>query len=183
MITIDQPTRKIPLGRGAQYGHLEADPDRFNAEVHKYVYDYGLRQILNDAMAEKKEDGRVLPDDQIRAKAEKRLAALYEGTIRRRSEGRPTGDPVQAELYRLVWDKIHDTYKRAGFYDKLPKGTKNRLLVVANMRAASRGQSEMDAEGDVIARYLESAPDAAEMRERAKRNVAERAASVDELGV
>ena len=64
----------VPLGRQSVYGTLEVPVGKFPPHVLDYVFNYGLKQVLNDAMADKKDDdGNPLSADLIRAKAEKRL--------------------------------------------------------------------------------------------------------------
>lgn len=148
----------IPLGRGAALGTLEIDNTRFSDAVNTYIYEYGLRQVINDAMAEKKdEDGKPLPNDQIVAKAQKRLDNLYAGTLRQRGDAEPA-DPIEAELYRLAKAAIHDTYKRARFYASVPKGTKDRLLHVANGRRKTRGLEPLDDVVTVVKVFLDTSP-------------------------
>lgn len=193
MIQIDNVATRITLGRDARYGTMEVEPERFSPEVQRYIYDYGLRQVLNDAMAEKFEKDKkgefvldnhgnriMLSDDVIRAKAEKRLDALYAGTIRTRGE-EPT-NPIEAEVHAIAKDAINMAYKRAGLYAAVPKGTKNRMLWLASARAVMRGEKPIEDEADMVARYLARLPDeGAGIRERAERNVAERTADIESV--
>jgi len=113
----------VPLGRGGKYGSMAVDVDRFNDTVEQHVYMYGLRQILNDAMADKTDDdGNTLPTDQIVAKVQKRLDALYAGELRVRngSAAEPV-DPVEREAYRIAREKIEEQMKSIGHWPK--KGT------------------------------------------------------------
>ena len=98
---IDLPNTYVcPLGRNAVYGTLAINCDDFPDHIQRHIYEYGLRQILNDAMADKKdEDGNPLANGEIRAKAEKRLDTLLRGEIRSRSE---PADPIEAETVKLA---------------------------------------------------------------------------------
>lgn len=162
----------IPLGRNAVYGTLQVDTDRLPAHISAYVFEYGLRQVLNDAMAEKKdEDGRPLPDDQIVAKAEKRLDALYAGTIRSRGVGEPAvRDPVEAEVRRLAVAQLDKRFAALGEYAGRP--VKGRLVAVWN----ARQRATCATVGEVVAEYLARLTDGgAKLRAMAARIVAESA--------
>jgi len=173
----------IPLGRGGKYGSLPVNTDAFNETVQRHIYDYGLRQILNDAMADKKdENGGALATDSIVAKAEKRLTALLAGDLRVRREGTAEpADPNEAELHRLVKAKIHLTYTAKKFYADVPKGTKNRMLFVANMRRAAMGLPELMDDLEMVDAFLQTSPLADDLRKKAARNVKEAGAGEDVL--
>jgi len=172
----------IPLGRGGKYGSLPVNTDAFNEKVQRHIYDYGLRQLLNDAMSDKKDDdGNTLTTDNIVAKAEKRLTALLAGDLRVRRESAEPADPVEAELHRLVKLTINSAYTAAKFYVDVPKGTKNRMLFVANRRRASQGLGELESDADLIDVFLDTSPKAADLKKQAARNVKERGAGEDIL--
>jgi hypothetical protein len=151
-------TITIPLGRKAVYGTLNVNTDEFNDEVQRHIYDYGLRQILNDAMAQKFEtgdDGKStkvkLVNEIIVAKAQKRLDALLRGDLRRTSD--EPFDPVEKELYRLVRENRIAAWKKSGAW-AVPKNTKNRFLFVANKIATMGGKPGFENSGDFIEDFL-----------------------------
>jgi hypothetical protein len=173
----------VPLGRNGKYGTMQVDGEKFNETVDRHIYDYGLRQILNDAMADKTDDdGNMLPIDQIVAKAQKRLDALYTGDlrVRRAGDAEPT-DPVEAEIARSVKAIMHNVYTEIGAYKSVPKGTKNRLLWVANDRRAAKSLPPFETLQEVIDEYMSKSPKAAGIRREAERTVKMRADAGDDL--
>src|SRR6266567_5478518 len=94
----------IPLGRAGKYGSLVVDTVKFTDAIRDHVWAYGLRQILNDAIADKTDDDdRPLSAEELVAKAQKRLDTLYSGEIRTRAAAEPA-DPTAAQLVRIVRD-------------------------------------------------------------------------------
>lgn len=174
---------QIPLGRNARYGTLAVDDAKFTDAVREHIFVYGLRQVLNDAIAQKTDDGAPIPDDQLIAKAQARLDAFYRGEVRTRTAAE-SGDPVEAELHRLAKDTIAALYRKLGEMKDFPKGTKNRLLFAANRRRAARHQPEFADDVEMVRTFLESSPQASALRKQAERTVRERdAVDVDALGI
>ena len=149
----------IPLGRGAKYGVIEVDDSRFNDEVSEYLWLYGIRQVLNDAMATKTDTktGEDLTEAEIREKAEKRLTALYEGTLRQRGESIEPLDPVEAVAFGEVRKAITAQLKADGEWKDIPKGTRNVMMFVLNRMLAKAGMTETDEESAIRA-ILDSDP-------------------------
>jgi hypothetical protein len=155
----------LPLGRGSKYGTMTVDCHRFNDEVNAFVYVYGLRQIINDAMATKTDsDGNELSDAEIVNKAAKRLENLYAGVIRTRGDSSDPTDPVEA----LAWGEAKKTMeallRKADQWKDIPKGTRNRLMFVLNRARVVAGHEEIDEES-AINTFLEKNP---AIRRRAK---------------
>jgi hypothetical protein len=173
----------VPLGRNGKYGRMQVELSRLNSVVNDHIYDYGLRQILNDAMADKTDDdGNQLPTDQIVAKAQKRLDALYAGDLRvRRAGDAEPADPVEAEIARSVKAIMHNVYTEIGAYKSVPKGTKNRLLWVANDRRVQKNLEPFETLQEAIDEYMSKSPKAAAIRKEAERTVKMRADAGDEL--
>lgn len=166
----------IALGRAGKYGTMPVAANTFLPNVQRHIYEYGLRQIINDAMADKTDDdGAALPDDQIVAKAQKRLDNLYAGELRSRRDAEPA-DPVEAECYKIAKDELTAIFKKANV--TVPKGTKDRLLYMVNASRAAQGKTELDALGDVISMYL-AGPKGDAVRKKAARNVKERDNATD----
>lgn len=94
----------------AKTNAIVIDLDKFNEEVNKFVYLYGLKQLLNDAGSAAK------GADEKLAMAQKKLDALYEGKVRSSGGGSAKAaiDPVQAEAERLAWDAIKVALKASG---------------------------------------------------------------------
>jgi hypothetical protein len=180
MMLIEIPDNKIVgLGRGGKFGEMSVDRTKFAAAVAQHIWDYGERQILNDAMADKTDDdGNMLPTDQIVAKAQKRLDALYAGDLRvRRAGDAEPADPVDAEIARSVKAIMQAAYKD----ETVPKGTKNRLLFIANKRREAKGLSTFDTIQAAIDEYMAKSPKAAGIRREAERTVKMRADAGDDL--
>jgi len=178
MLNIDLGTITVPLGRAAKYGQMQVDCDRLPAHVLEYVFVYGVRQVLNDAMAEKKdENGNELPVDQIVAKAQKRLDNMYAGELRARRESQEPADSVEAEAWKMAKAEMTDLYKKQPQWAQVPKGTKDRFGAVVQLRRAMRHLPEMDVDeavADAIEKFL-SLPAKAYIRKNAEKIVALRA--------
>jgi len=164
---MDYGILSVPLGRDAVYGTLSVDTTKFADHIDRFLYEYGIRQVLNDAMSDKKDkDGNTLSVQAIVAKAEKKLDALYAGELRKSAE---PADPFGAECYRIAMADIAANLKPKA--TNIPKGTKDRLLFVVNREAAKAGKPEMDREG-LFDWYMSK--NRASVEKRAKANMAER---------
>lgn len=174
-------TMQIPLGRNAKYGKLAVELERLPWEVKDYVFEYGLRQVLNDAMATKTDDeGNTLSDAEIVAKATKRLQNLYDGTLRARSAGEAEpADPFEAECYRLAIADLNATFRAAGKFKGLPKGTKDQLMFVINAERAKAGKAEIT-RAEAVEAYL-GTKKGADIKKVAAQNLKRREAGDDEL--
>lgn len=145
----------IPLGRAAKFGTLDVTLEKLPNVSRDHIFIYGLRQILNDAIAEKKDDeGADLPIEELRAKAQKRLDTLYSGELRARSESAEPVDPIEAEMYRVAKGALTRGAKETPEWKTVPKGTKDRVEWVIAKRAEARGETLTLA--DAIAKYIES---------------------------
>lgn len=175
-------TQTVPLGRASKYGTLTVECDKFAQHVHDHIYTYGLRQILNDAIADKTDDaGDPLPIDQLVAKAQKRLDTLYSGELRVRGDAAEPADPVEAEAYRIAKAKLVELTKSTPEWSKVPKGTKDKLMYVINVRRTARGEEETTLQ-ERIDNVLANNPS---IRDSAKRIVRERGkhADVTDVGI
>jgi hypothetical protein len=156
--TIDE-TMVVPLGRAAKYGTLEVNITKLPAEVFGHLFAYGVRQNINDAIADKTDDeDKPLSIEAIREKAIKRLASLYAGELRARN-GEPAEpiDPIEAEMHRMAKAAIAKQIKETDEYKNAPKGTKNRTLFAINARSQKRGDGDIGLEG-AIAKYIAASP-------------------------
>lgn len=179
-IEIDE-AYSIPLGRAGKYGQLDVNTSKLPAMVHLYLYEYGLRQVLNDAMATKTDDdGNALTVEEIVAKAQKRLQNLYDGTLRARSAGdAEPADPFEAECYRLAIADLNATFRDAGKFKGLPKGTKDKPMFVINAERAKQGKEEIT-RADAVAAYL-GTKKGADIKKVAAQNLKRRAEDSDDL--
>jgi len=145
-ITIDLPdTITIPLGRNSVYGTLAIDVERLPHNALDYIWHYGLRQVINDAMATKTvKDGDEIRDmtaDEIADKASAKLEALYEGTLRMRGEA-VAADAYEAEAIREAKRYIIAFLSKQGEMKNIPKGTENRMMFALNRHLRSKGRPE-----------------------------------------
>lgn len=90
--------KAVPLGRNAAFGYLDADVTKFAPNVIQHIFDYGLRQSLNDAIAERKD----LSIREIADKAARRLATFYSGELRVRSASGEPFDPVENRAWKIA---------------------------------------------------------------------------------
>lgn len=173
-------TFTIPLGRAGKYGTLEVDALKFNADVNRYLYEYGLRQVLNDAMATKvDEDGNALTSADIIGKAVKRLENLYNGTLRSRSAGDAEPiDPFDAECYRIVISDMQQILRLGLKFQGLPKGTKDKLMFVVNRDRAAAGKEEID-RAELVKLYM-TGKNGKATEKRAKEALAARSTFIDQ---
>jgi hypothetical protein len=152
--------RVVPLGRGGKYGQLTVDCSRFADNVHEHVYNYGLRQILNDAIADKTDDdGNDLGVEALVTKATKRLDTLYSGELRSRTAEREPIDPVEAVMHREARRKITTMAKATPEY-AATKGEKDRVLATLVARNTATTWDE------AIAKYIAAVPGLRKAAER-----------------
>lgn len=95
-------------------GSIVVDESKFVATVHDYIFNYGLKQMLNDVHAG--ETAKKTADDDTRkanklALVEKKLASLYAGEVAQAREG---GDPLQRTMRELAEKEIKAKIKAAG---------------------------------------------------------------------
>lgn len=84
----------------AKVHSIEVDEAKFSDAVKEFIFAYGLKQLLNDAGSAGK-----TPDEKL-AMGEKKLASLYEGTLRTARVGGGGKDPVAAEMDRIAWEVL-----------------------------------------------------------------------------
>jgi hypothetical protein len=199
MTTITVPDAQIIKLAKGRFGTIDVDTTRFPEHVQLYIYEYGLRQTLNDAMAEKTEPvldadrkpvignngkplKRELPYDVIRDMSVKRLENLYAGVLRMRRASTEPDDPIEAEAYKIARDNMLAVYKKMAVWHQVPKGTKNRFAAVIHLRLAENNMEPIDDDDEAveyaIERYLDQNPD---IRVKAARNVQEREEMVASL--
>jgi hypothetical protein len=140
-ITLDD-TITVSLGRNSVYGTLDVDVMRLPANAIEYVWHYGLKQVLNDAMATKTDkEGNALENDAIAEKALNKLKALYEGNLRMRSEA-VAADAYEAEAIREAKRHTIAVLTKAGEMKNIPKGTEDRMMFALNRHLKSKGKPE-----------------------------------------
>lgn len=114
----------------------------------QYVLAYGLTQSLNDAHAADTKKTSATPDT-IMAAVEKKLAAIYDGSVRVKGKSAGSGDPVEREAFKIArkWWKSKGVAaqnaaigKLRGIHEKLvdvEDAAIADLIIAANAKSAS----------------------------------------------
>jgi len=137
-ITLENPIYN--LGRNAEYGTISVDLNRLPQNALVYLFDYGLRQVLNDSIATKEDkDGNKLD---VAAKARAKLDALYNGSIRTRGEA-IASDPYEVEAFKEMKRHLTTLLTKQGHMRDIPKGTKNRFEYAVVRMLSKSGKPEM----------------------------------------
>ena len=109
---------------GGEAGEISVDVSKLNATVQAYVFQYGLKQMLNDVHASVTK--KVEPDDAKRvagkqALVQKKLDSLYAGEVAQARVGQ-TGNPVERKMRELaevdLKAKLRTIGKKPADYDK-----------------------------------------------------------------
>jgi hypothetical protein len=105
-------TQVINIGEA---GTISVDESKFTAAVNSYIFNYGLKQMLNDVHAS--ETAKKTPDDETRqanklALVEKKLASLYAGEVAQSRAA--SGDPVMREMRDMAETELKAKMKVAG---------------------------------------------------------------------
>ena len=92
-------------------GSLTVKFSEMNADTLSFIFDYGIRQLLNDAKAGTKNAADAMD------KAKGRLAKLMAGTVGKRVSSAVPGsaDPIEAIALELAADAIKAAFKQRGF--------------------------------------------------------------------
>lgn len=133
----------IPLGKG-RFGTLTIDPTRLPMNALQYLWYYGCKKGINDAIAEKHDkNGDDMTPEAVAAKAAAKLQALYDGTIRVRGESLAV-DEYEVEAIRMAKRHIIKSLSKAGLMTGIPKGTEDRMMFAINKHLRKLGKSETD---------------------------------------
>ena len=97
MLTINNAAHEITI---AKLNTLQVDLAQFNDDVLRYLFNYGLRQVLNDAGSAGKSPLEKL------AMAETKLAALYAGELRKAREAGAGKSAVDKMADKLAADMV-----------------------------------------------------------------------------
>ena len=177
-ITLDNELT-IPLGRNSVYGAVAVEPGRFPPEALLFIWNYGLRQILNDARATIDAENKDEMIDEVHRKVSDKLEALYSGEIRMRGES-IAADAYEAEAIREAKRHMASVLSKAGLMKNIPKNEKNRVMYAINRNRAESGKAIMT-EGEFMAVFLDTKV-GKELRERARETVDRRKAETAKLG-
>jgi hypothetical protein len=179
-ISIDLPDRiTIMLGRNSIYGTLTVDVDRLPENALEYIWSYGLKQVLNDAMATKVDKNNdILPNEVIAQKARDKLDALYEGVVRMRGEA-VAADAYEAEAIREAKRFTIAFLTKKGVMKDIPKGTEDRMMYALNRYLVSQGKSETT-EVDYMKAFFDG-PNGPTIKARAIKTVDEKRALIADM--
>lgn len=143
-------TLTVPLGRKAIYGELSVETTRFSKEICEHVFTYGIRQILNDAIAQK--DG--LSKSELFEKAKLRLENLYAGVLRKVREEKSI-DSIEEMVFARIKETLTLKWKAKGFW--VSEG-QNRFLRTANEIQKSAGKEAFDSEQEYLSAAAKANP-------------------------
>lgn len=104
-VELNTEVQVISLGKG---GEIEVDVAKLaaSAAVVNYVFNYGLKQMLNDVHASEKDAAAKL------GLSQKKLDSLYRGEV---AQARiSSGDPVKREMRNLAEEDVKDAMRKAG---------------------------------------------------------------------
>lgn len=127
-VTMENDMR-IPLIKINQ--HVDVDYDALPDVSKTHIVNYGLRQLLNDAMV----SGET--DSERRGLADKRLANLVAGVLRAARES----DPVEAEIRRLAIARAKADWKRE--HGAFPSAEQHRGDAFQARVTALRGNAKL----------------------------------------
>jgi len=139
-ITLDAIAFEREIGKA---GMMEINLAKMPEASLTYIFNYGLKQVLADAHSAAK------TGDEAKALSEKKLEALYEGTLRA-SSGR-TSDPVLAEAKRLAKAAIEAGLKAKG------KKLKDVEVKAVADAVAKLAPQYMDKAREIVAKAQEAA--------------------------
>lgn len=127
---------------------VEVDVDAFTPAVREYIWNYGLKQVLNDAGSAGKS-----PDEKL-GMAQKKLDALLRGEVGR---AREAVDEVEAEARKIARKMIGDALRRKGkkvadFDEEMLKEKVKELAARDDVRTAAmeRLAIKADVAGDDV---------------------------------
>lgn len=113
--TQTEATRTLTIALGSA-GSVDVQPDKFTDQVRDYIFEYGLKQMLNDAHASI--TAKTHPKEAERASAkvamaEKKLASLLAGQVAQ-ARASAERDPVGAEVRRMAEAEVKQAIKLNG---------------------------------------------------------------------
>lgn len=181
-VEIELPTETfmLSLGRNAEYGQLVIDMAQLPPSSLSYIFEYGLRQVINDSIATKTDKyGDDLSADAIRNKAIAKRNALYDGNIRARTSGSAI-DEYEVEAFKEMKRHLIAQLTKGNQMGDIPKKTENRFMYAVNRMLAKAGKPE-STERDYLMDRLDNTPAGRVIREKTRQLVDERRAMEDEV--
>lgn len=147
-ISFDTTVNSVKIGSA---GEVAVDPAKFNGEVLSHIFTYGLKQILNDTRSAEKDADKAM------ALVEKKLAALYAGTLR--ASGERETDPVKAEAKKIATGMVTAALKKKGIdkaklaegkFAELVKAYAAKPEVMATAKANVEATKGLDMDDDLL---------------------------------
>lgn len=132
-------------------GSIEVDIAKFNDEVNAHIFNYGLKQILNDTRSAEKDADKAM------ALVEKKLAALYDGKVR--AAGERETDPVKAEAKKIATGQVMAALKKKGLkkeqlaegkFAELVKAQAAKPAVLETAKTNVEAAKALDIEDDLL---------------------------------
>ena len=158
----------IPIGavsRNTHVGNIAVDTNVLSESVTAFVFEYGLRQVLNDAVSDKTDGkGNKLTPKEILAKAQAKYDQLVAGELRKRREVGESDDPVENEAFKLAKARLTVAFKDKKVWPTKGEDKFQRALDAWRM---SQKKETVDA-GEYITSWLDANPG---YRKQAKVNI------------
>ena len=120
-VNLDDSTRTIGLGKG---GEIVVDVAKLAASdaVVNYIFNYGLKQMLNDVHASEKDANAKL------GLSQKKLDSLYRGEVAQ-ARATSSGDKLAREMRLVATEVLKDKLRAIGKpWGKLSKDTQKEVL-------------------------------------------------------
>jgi hypothetical protein len=144
---------------GGEAGLIQVDLAQLNEAVSAYVFQYGLKQMLNDVHAG--ETAKKTPDEATRkankaALVAKKLASLYAGEVAQARVGQ-SGDPVMRKMRELAEVDLKAKLKAIG--KKVADYDKSVWAKVLDKQVAAKEQAYRKAAEKILSVKVEKAED------------------------
>lgn len=141
-VNLDDRTRVVYLGKG---GEITVDVSRLaeHDAVINYIFNYGLKQMLNDVHASEKDAKAKL------GLSQKKLDSLYRGEVAQ-ARATSSGDKLQREMRlvatEIVKDKLRTIGKPWGKLSKdVQKSVVDKYLATYDADVRKAAQARIDA--------------------------------------
>ena len=141
-VNLDDTTRVIGLGKG---GEIEVDVAKIaeHPAVVNYIFNYGLKQMLNDVHASEKDANAKL------GLSQKKLDSLYKGEVAQ-ARATSSGDKLAREMRLVATEIVRDKLRAIGKpWGKLSKDVQksvvDKYLATYDADVRKAAQARLDA--------------------------------------
>lgn len=131
---------------------VEVNDSKFSSEVKDFIFAYGLKQLLSDAGSSGKDADEKL------TMANKKLAALYEGTLRTAREGKPGASQAETLAARFAMSDLKTAIIKSG--KKIKQFTEEQIDALVLKVLASKPEHYAKLATDEIERLARVATEA-----------------------